>query len=325
MGGLIVLSPIVHYWYLSWALVFVPLFPSLAWLTLSGTMALYFLAGLTADWSMPLWVQIAIWATFGIMLAPEAVLALRPLLMQRTPAKADDVRSLAVVVPALNESKMLPNCLLSVARMSRAINEVIVVDGGSIDRTREIAARLGATVVSSQPGRGRQIAVGVAMAKADVVLVLHADSEIAPDTAHRVLAALNARPQAVGGAVGQRFDLGTLNLCIIECLNEVKCVLLGLSFGDQGQFFRRAAIVAAGGFPDLALMEDVELCLRLRTAGPMLYLGGGLVCSGRRWRNVSWLNCCISVVAMTTIYLLRRREGARIADILYRRYYASRS
>ena len=94
MGGLIVLSPIVHYWYLSWALVFVPLFPSLAWLTLSGTMALYFLAGLTADWSMPLWVQIAIWATFGIMLAPEAVLALRPLLMQRTPAKPDDVRSL---------------------------------------------------------------------------------------------------------------------------------------------------------------------------------------------------------------------------------------
>ena len=151
------------------------------------------------------------------------------------------------------------------------------------------------------------------------MLVLHADSEIAPDTADRVLTALNARPQAVG----QRFDAGTLNLCIIECLNEVKYVLFGLSFGDQGQFFRRATIVVTGGFPNLPLMEDVELSLHLRAAGPMLYLGGGLVCSGRRWRNVSWLDCCISVVAMTTIYLLRRREGARIADILYRRYYAS--
>src|SRR5262249_61619004 len=90
MGGLIGLSPIVPYWYVSWALVFVPLFPSLAWLTLSGTMALYFLAGLPPDWSMPLWAQIAIWTTFGIMLAREAVPALRLMLMQRTPPKPYD-------------------------------------------------------------------------------------------------------------------------------------------------------------------------------------------------------------------------------------------
>jgi rSAM/selenodomain-associated transferase 2 len=323
IGGLIVLAPIVHYWYVSWALIFVPLFPSLAWLTLSGTMALFFLVGLTPDWSMSLWAQIAIWTTFGIMVARETVLALRPLLMQRRPAKPKNVRSLAVVVPALNESKMLPNCLLSVERMSRPPDEVIVVDGGSIDGTREIAARLGATVVLSEPGRGQQIASGVARAKADVVLVLHADSEIARDTAHRVFAALNARPQAVGGAVGQRFDLGTPSLCIIETLNEVKSVLLGLSFGDQGQFFRRTAIAVSGGFPNLPLMEDVELSLRLQAAGPMLYLGGSLVSSSRRWRNISWLKCCITVVAMTAVYRLRRREGAKIADILYRRYYST--
>lgn len=75
-----VLSPIVHYWYLSWALAFVPIFPSLTWLALNGTMALYFLAGLTPDSSMPVWAQIAIWTPFGILLAREAVLGLRPLL-----------------------------------------------------------------------------------------------------------------------------------------------------------------------------------------------------------------------------------------------------
>ena len=160
MGGLIVLSPIVHYWYVSWALVFVPLFPSLAWLALSGTIALYFLVGLTPDWSMPLWAQTVIWTTFGIMLAREVVLALRPLLMQRTPAKPSDARSLAVVVPALNESNMLPNCLLSVMRMSRRPDEVFVVDGGSSDGTGEIAVRLGATVVLSEPGRGRRLPSG---------------------------------------------------------------------------------------------------------------------------------------------------------------------
>ena len=160
MGGLIVLSPIVHYWYVSWALVFVPLFPSLAWLTLSGTIALYFLVGLTPDWSMPLWAQIVIWTTFGILLAREAVPALRLVLMQRRPPKPNDTRSLAVVVPALNESKMLPNCLLSVMRMSRRPDEVIVVDGGSSDGTGEIAVRLGATVVLSEPGRGRRLPSG---------------------------------------------------------------------------------------------------------------------------------------------------------------------
>jgi glycosyl transferase family 2/glycosyl transferase family 87 len=320
-GGLIALSPIVHYWYVSWALVFVPLFPSLAWITLSGTMALYFLVGLTPDWSMPLWGQLVIWTTFGIMLSREGLLALGPLLAPKIRAKPSKVRSLAVVVPALNESKMLSNCLLSLARMSPRPIEVIVVDGGSVDDTPEIAARLGATVVSCDPGRGQQIAAGVAETRSDVVLVLHADSEIAPDTGSRILAALNTRPEAVGGAVGQRFDRDAPSLCVIECLNEIRAVLLGLSFGDQGQFFHRATIMAGGGFPNLPLMEDVELSLRLQAAGRMLYLGGGLVCSGRQWRQKNWLQRCSTVIAMTTIYLLRRREGAHIAHILYRRYY----
>ena len=315
-GGLIALSPIVHYWYVSWALIFVPLFPSLAWITLSGMMAFYFLMGLAPDWG-----QTVIWTTFGIMLLREALLVLPSLTAHRFKVKSSGIRSLAVVVPTLNESRMLSNCLVSVARMSRAPDELIVADGGSIDGTREIAARLGATVVTCEPGRGAQIAAGVAEARSDVVLVLHADSEIAPDAGSRIVAALSAWPDTVGGAVGQRFDRDAPSLCMIECLNEIRAVLLGLSFGDQGQFFRRAAIMAGGGFPNLPLMEDVELSLRLRTAGPTLYLGDGLICSDRRWREENWLKRFVTVMAITAIYRLRRREGAQIAHILYRHYY----
>ncbi len=319
LGGLIVLSPIVHYWYVSWALVFVPLFPSLAWITLSGTMTLYFLLGL-----IPIpWEQIVIWTTFGIMVVREAILVRPSLVVHRFKEKSSEVHSLAVVVPVLNESSMLSNCLLSVAQMSPRPDELIVVDGGSIDGTREIAARLGATVVSSEPGRGRQIAAGVAAARSDVVLVLHADSEVAPDTGSRIFGALNTRAKAVGGAVGQHFDRDVPSLCVIECLNEIRAVLLGLSFGDQGQFFRRAAIMASGGFSDLPLMEDVELSLRLRAMGPMLYLGGGLISSDRRWRQENWLKRFVTVMAITAIYRFRRREGAQIAHILYRRYYSA--
>lgn len=98
---------------------------------------------------------------------------------------------------------------------------------------------------------------------------------------------------------------------------------LGLSFGDQGQFFWRAVIMAGGGFPNLPLMEDVELSLRLQRAGPILYLGGGLVCSDRRWRNGNWFKRFITIIAMTAIYRLRRREGTQLANSLYRRYYAT--
>jgi rSAM/selenodomain-associated transferase 2 len=316
LGGLIVLSPIVHYWYVSWALVFVPLFPSVAWITLSGMMALYFLVGLTLDWG-----QAVTWTAFGIMLLREAMLVIPSLVALRFEEKSSEVHSLSVVVPTLNESSMLANCLLSVARMSPRPDEVIVVDGGSFDGTHEIVVRSGATVISSERGRGRQIAAGVAAARSDVVLVLHADSEVIPDTGSRIFAALNTRTEAVGGTVGQQFDRDAPSLCVIECLNEIRAVLLRLSFGDQGQFFRRAAIMAGGGFPNLPLMDDVELSLRLRTAGPMLYLGKGLVCSDRRWRQENWLKRLVTVMAITAIYRLRRRKGAQIADILYRRYY----
>ena len=335
IGGLIVLSPIVHYWYLSWALAFVPLFPSLSWLLLSGLIGLYFLTGLTPDWSIPVWALLTIWLPFGLLLVREGVHVLRPILIPRLQRAASGkgkpdpstcsglrtARSLAVVIPALNEASLLSDCLVSVARMAPRPDEVIVVDGGSTDATRDVAARHGTSVIMSEPGRGTQIAAGVAQAKSEVVLVVHADSVIASNAAERLFSAVRTRPQVVGGAIGQRFDADTLNICLIECLNEVKLVLFGLSFGDQGQFFNRNAVRAAGGFPSLSLMEDLELCLRLRELGPTVYLGGGLVCSGRRWRNIGWLRCCITVVAMMAIYLVRRREGAQIADILYRRYY----
>ena len=125
LGGLIVLSPIVHYWYVSWALILVPLFPSLAWITLSGAMALSFLIGHTSH----LW-QTIIWVTFGIILAREAVIVLPALVARRFLRNPSQTRSLAVIVPVLNESRMLAECLLSVGRMSPRPDEVIVVDGG---------------------------------------------------------------------------------------------------------------------------------------------------------------------------------------------------
>jgi hypothetical protein len=154
------------------------------------------------------------------------------------------------------------------------------------------------------------------------VLIVHADSLVERDLGAQVIAALNANRDALGGAVGQRFDGDSIKQGAIEVLNEIRALFFGVSFGDQGQFFRRAPVMEIDGFPTLPLMEDVEFSLRMRAAGPALYLGGGIVSSDRRWRREKWLRRCLSVLTMTIVYRIRRREGDHIASALYHRYYS---
>ena len=324
LGGLIVLSPTVHYWYLAWALIFMPLMPSLAWMTLSGSMALYFLvmsevrAGRV--WGLPSWAQVTIWTVFGVLLLREALIAVS-LMLKRKILHPQPVRTLAVVVPTLNEGGSLLRCLDSVQRMVPKPDEIIVADGGSIDDTIAVAQSQEAQVVVAPRGRGRQIAAGVARASSDVVLVLHADSVVRPDTGSRILTALNAQDRAMGGAVGQHFDADTVPLLAVEALNEIRALFFGASFGDQGQFFRRTTVADDGGFPALPLMEDVEFSRRLRAAGPSLYLGGGVVCSARRWQRDGWLRRFWMVLALTTEFRLRRGNIEACAEALYQKYY----
>lgn len=328
LGGLIVLSPTVHYWYLAWLLVLLPFCPSPAWLVLSGSMGLYFLAWASAmaggPWMLPRWGQLAIWTPFALLLLREAPTGVRWLIRGRRTSLQRTVGTLAVVVPTLNESGNLSRCLESIRAMVPAPDEVIVADGGSDDDTLAIARRAGVKIVSAPRGRGRQIAAGVAGATADAVLVLHADSLVQPDAGSRIIAALNANQDAEGGAVGQRFDTESAPLLVVEVLNEIRALFFGSSFGDQGQFFRREQLAARGGFPGLPLMEDVEFSLRLRAMRPPLYLGGGLVCSARRWQRDGWLRRVWMVLALTTEFHLRRGNRDACAEALYRKYYPAK-
>lgn len=328
LTGLVVLSPTVHYWYLAWPLVLVPLFPSVAWLALSAGMAGWWLAPWQAArgdaWALPAGAAVVMWLPLA-WLVPAAVREWRRRRAVGAPVGADHVETLAVVIPAWNDGAALAACLASVRALRPPAHEVIVADGGSADDTRAVAARGGARIVTAARGRGGQIAAGVAQATADVVLVLHADARVAPELGGRILAALRARPAAVGGAAGQAFAGDGPGLVVVEALNEFRAGCLGLSFGDQGQFFRREAVNALGGFPALPLMEDVELSLRLRAAGPVLYLGGGVLCSARRWRREHWWRRVAQVLALTARYRWARWQGRDCTAELYREYYPDRA
>jgi hypothetical protein len=244
----------------------------------------------------------------------------RPLLLF-SPRRFGPVTGLSVVVPTLDEAGHLGRLLagLAPARVRGEVTEVVVADGGSGDATVAVAREYGTIVVTAAPGRGGQIAAGLTRVRGEAVLILHADAVCAPDVPARVLDCLARQPGLAGGAVGMAFEEGGLGLGGVAALNAWRAALTGLSFGDQGQFFRREALRGLGGFPAMALMEDVELGFRLREAGETVCLGRGLVVSGRRWVGVGIRRNILRVLTLFTRYLGERRLG--LADASGARYY----
>ncbi|HJZ90080.1 MAG TPA: glycosyltransferase [Gemmataceae bacterium] len=227
--------------------------------------------------------------------------------------------TIAVVVPARNEAATLPTTLQSLRDQCRPAEHVLVVDGGSIDGTTDIARRFGADVrVVPGWGRGGQIAAGVADCDADVVLAAHADMLFHPTALEAVDRYLSMHPSCPGGCLGHRFNRqnGTF-FRAIEWWDRRRA-LRGHSYGDQAQFFRRAALAHEGGFPDLPLMEDVELARRLRRLGRPAYLDVPVTVSARRYERLGWAR------VIWTNWRLRRayaRSGPDGCWKLFRQYY----
>jgi len=193
---------------------------------------------------------------------------------------------LAVVVPARDEQRLLPACLDSLAPFGAAGDATVVVDNGSHDATGAIARERGfETIVEQRTGRGRAVATGyrAVRERASWVLVVHADMVVAPGTREVLAAAIAKSPDSVAGALGHRIaDLG-LAFRAIEAGNRLRARFLRVPYGDQAQFFRVAAIEASGGFPDLDRHEDLELALRLRRLGKVLYVDHPVTIPARHW------------------------------------------
>lgn len=185
---------------------------------------------------------------------------------------------LAIVVPTLNEQSVL---LRTLPAALAAADEVVVSDGGSGDGTVALAQRLGARVVCGPPGRGGQLNRGAAAASADVLLFLHADTELPSGAADAVRRAV--AQGAAGGGFLLRFDdrrpLFRLGGRLINL--RTRCVRLPL--GDQAQFVSRAAFDALGGFRDWPILEDLDFALRLRRTRRSVLIRQPVTTAARRF------------------------------------------
>ena len=176
--------------------------------------------------------------------------------------------SLGIVVPVLNEAAILDRAL---ARLKEIASEfpVVVVDGGSSDGSAEIAQRYFPTVVLSPANRGAQMNLGARLLAMDVLLFLHADSEVPEDFATHIERTLRD-PQVAAGCFQLRFDAARPMLRFYSWCTQFRGRFL--HFGDQGYFFRREAFEKLGGYHELPFMEDVDILQRLLAPG---FLGLG--------------------------------------------------
>lgn len=188
-----------------------------------------------------------------------------------------------MVIPALNAAAALP---ATVAALGPPATEVVVVDGGSADATTEIARALGARIVAAPRGRGPQLAAGVAVARNPWLLLLHADTRLAPGWAPAARAHIDAR---AGRAGYFRFALDSPDPRARRLERAVawRCRALALPYGDQGLLIHRDLLGRVGGMRTLPLMEDVDLVRRLGRAR-LAALDADAVTSAARWEHGGW-------------------------------------
>lgn len=195
---------------------------------------------------------------------------------------------LSIIVPVLNEEAALAATLRAALAGLEDGDELVVVDGGSTDRTVAVAEAGGARVVVGQKGRGRQMNAGAAAARGDVLLFLHADTFL-PEGFRAEIDRVLASGSSCWGRFDLRFDEGGPLLRLIAHLISNRSRLFRSATGDQAMFVRRADFDAVGGYREPELFEDVDLARQLRARGGMAIPRMPVVTSSRRWtRDGVW-------------------------------------
>ena len=207
--------------------------------------------------------------------------------------------TLSIVIPLLNEADNLPKLMGHLAHLNPAPYQVILVDGGSTDNSVALAKELIESLIDSSPsvisgqvidwqiiesaaGRALQMNAGAELAMGDVLLCLHADTQL-PN--HAIADITSAVRQAAWGRFDVRLDSPAWMLKVVSQMINWRSRLSGIATGDQAIFIKKPLFKQLGGYPQQPLMEDIELCKRLKAIGKPACLRSKVITSARRWQQ----------------------------------------
>ena len=204
---------------------------------------------------------------------------------------------ISIIIPVLNEETTIGPLLE--ALQDHGADELLVADGGSVDRTVEIASGH-ARIVHASAGRAVQMNTAATVASGDVLLFLHADTRLGA-TALNVLRSVMADDAIIGGNFDVRYDGKDLAAGVFTHINRWRRCF-GIFYGDSGIFCRRSVFQSLGGFVCWPILEDYEFARRLRRVGKLAYLDEPIWVSDRRWRNNGLVPTMASWVCIQALY-----------------------
>ncbi len=193
---------------------------------------------------------------------------------------------ISVIIPVLDDAEALDLALNSTQDCTGV--ERIVVDGGSSDRSAEVAQSRGVKILHSPPGRARQMNTGAEVAEGAFLVFLHADTCLPERFDHHVGQILTQSGVAAG-AFQLQIDAPSARLRLIEKVANWRSRYWQMPYGDQAIFLRRELFREVGGFPDLPIMEDFQLIRRLQSEGQIVIAPAAVLTSARRWKQLGAL------------------------------------
>ena len=209
---------------------------------------------------------------------------------------------ISVIVPTLNEEEALPETLKRVLAQD-VTSQIIVVDGGSDDNTRQVVAEVPEVEwVSASPGRASQMNAGAAQANGDWLLFLHADTWL-PVGALRTI--VNLDEEISAGGFRQQFSRKHWFLALVSRLHNWRCSRTRVIYGDQALFIRRELFAQIGGFPQHAELEDVLVSERILARTRPVLMPQAVITSSRKFEQRGPYRCFFDIVVIMCCYELR--------------------
>jgi rSAM/selenodomain-associated transferase 2 len=212
---------------------------------------------------------------------------------------------ISIIIPVFHEEEVINEAVDALHRLTLESRlEIIVVDGDPEEQTLKAIRDSGVIRARSEKGRGKQMNAGAMLASGEVLLFLHADTQLPPDGLTRIGTVMRDK-NCMGGSFDLGIDSDKLCFRLIERVASLRSRITRMPYGDQAVFLRKDYFLGLGGFRELPLMEDVELMRRVRHSGGKIHIIGERVkTSARRWEKEGVLCCTLRNWMLILLYLL---------------------